>query len=154
MWRGVGWIDRVVLGEPTDFVFMIGVTLLEMKRFLRNVGFTYHALRRHDIENNARTSCILRFVENYRVFPEYLGFPSLCYGECSRRAGNVDTATDSAKMDFDSQIVPLTNLKKCEACSFMCSIYATLKAPLYNDSEPILILRPLPKNMVYFHAHI
>jgi len=54
----------VVLGEITDFVFVIGVTLLKMKRFLRNVGFTYHALRRHDIEKNVRTSCIVRFIEN------------------------------------------------------------------------------------------
>jgi len=47
---------------------------------------------------------------------------------------------------------------KCEAGSCVCSIYATLKYPLCNDSEPtswaILILRPLPKNISSFHSYI
>lgn len=77
MRRRVGWIDRVVLGEPTDFVFMIGVTLMKITRFLRNVGFTYHAARRHDID--VRISCIVPLVENGRFFSEYLGFVSLCF---------------------------------------------------------------------------
>jgi len=43
--------------EDLQTCLMIGVTLLKVKRFLRNLGCTYHALRRHDIEKNVRTSC-------------------------------------------------------------------------------------------------
>lgn len=71
MLRGVGWIDRVVLGEPTDFVFIIGVTLLKMKRFLRNVGFTYYAVRRHDREerqNLAYGTCYRKLTRFSRLF--------------------------------------------------------------------------------------
>ena len=82
---GVSWIGREVLGEAagvswigreaTDFVFMMWVALLKMKRFLRNVGCTYHSVRRHDIEKNVRTPAYRKFCRKLTRFAEYFGIP-------------------------------------------------------------------------------